>query len=642
MTELPVTAAATFCTTLADEWVRGGVTDAFVAPGSRSTPLALALAADDRLRLHVCHDERVAAFAALGHGLVTGRPAVVVCTSGTAATHFHAAVVEADLSSVPMVVCTADRPPELWDVGASQTIDQTHLYGDAVRFFAEPGVPDDVVAGSWRSLASRLVVEALGQTSRPGPVHANLAFRDPLVGRPGPLPPGRHDDRPWHRVEALRPPGPDELASPPAGGADVGAGAGADDRAVARLGSYVRAGVTAGVSAGARELAGRLVGPHGRARSGVIVAGSGTDEPWAAAALAERLGWPLVADHRSGCRTASAAVAHADALLRSERFAATVRPEVVVRIGEPLASKVVSQWLSASGAEVLWLGGAVRWSDPERLVGRALVGPEVTSAVLAALPVDVSRSDALERWRAADEAAAKAVAAVLADADPTNEITVARAVIAGLPPGAVLVTSSSMPVRDVEWYGAAGPGAMADGVEVHANRGANGIDGVVSTAIGVALTGRPTTVLIGDVAFLHDSNALIALGRRQRPDGQALDLHLVVVDNDGGGIFSFLPQASLLGADRFEALFGTPHGTDLATLVRAHGLPVTTGTDDLVGGSGLGGLGSLGGLGGGSEGAASTSVANGGVRVTIVTSDRTANVALHDRVNRAVVAAVEP
>ena len=148
--------------------MRAGVSLACVAPGSRSTPLALALTADSRIEVAVFTDERSAAFAALGHGLATGRPAVVLCTSGTAATHFHAAVVEADLSSAPLVVCTADRPPELWDLGAPQTIDQTHLYGPSVRFFAQPGVPDAATAGTWRPLASRLVAEAQGWSGRPG------------------------------------------------------------------------------------------------------------------------------------------------------------------------------------------------------------------------------------------------------------------------------------------------------------------------------------------------------------------------------------------------------------------------------------------------------------------------------------------
>jgi 2-succinyl-5-enolpyruvyl-6-hydroxy-3-cyclohexene-1-carboxylate synthase len=185
---MTVTPSATFCATLVDEWVAAGVTAAMVAPGSRSTPVALALVGHPGVEVQVFHDERSAAFAALGYGLATGRPAVVLCSSGTAGTHFHAAVVEADLSSVPMIVITADRPAELRDVGAAQTIDQTHLFGHAVRWFHDPGVPADDNARTWRSLARRAFRASVD--TRPGPVHLNLPFREPLVGEAGPLPAG--------------------------------------------------------------------------------------------------------------------------------------------------------------------------------------------------------------------------------------------------------------------------------------------------------------------------------------------------------------------------------------------------------------------------------------------------------------------
>ena len=182
----PADVQATLCATLVDQWVRDGVEHAVVAPGSRSTPVALAIASRPEMRLDVYHDERSAAFAALGSGLATGRPALVVCTSGTAAAHFHAAVVEAHLSHVPMIVLTGDRPPELRDVGAPQTIDQTKLYGDAVRWFHDPGVADMAAAHTWRSLARHALERTLGPAA--GPVHLNLPFREPLVGEPGELP----------------------------------------------------------------------------------------------------------------------------------------------------------------------------------------------------------------------------------------------------------------------------------------------------------------------------------------------------------------------------------------------------------------------------------------------------------------------
>ncbi len=563
----PTTAAATFCATLVDEWWRAGVRHAVVAPGSRSTPLALALAADRRVRVTVAHDERVAGFAALGCGLATGTPAVVVCTSGTAAAHLHAAVLEADLSSVPLIVCTADRPPELWDVGAAQTVDQTMLYGRAVRFFSEPGVPDAALAHTWRSLGSRLVHEALGAGGgRPGPVHANLSFRDPLAGRPGELPPGREGGAPWH------------------GAAQV--------RAAAEAGPALE-----------------LLGP---VRHGVIVAGHGVSDPEAVLALGTAWGWPVIADPRSGCRRPGApAVVFADALLRSPAFAAGHRPEAVLRIGEPPASKVLAQWLAACEGPLVVARGAARWSDPDRRAA-ALVGEHGLAAALAAAPRPGSGAADdgwLRSWVDADAAAARVLGAELRDA--VSEPAVARAVTESIPAGSALVVSSSMPVRDVEWFG-----APRGDVRVHANRGANGIDGVVSTAIGVATaTGAPTVCLIGDVAMAHDSGSLIGLARRR------LDLAVVVVDNDGGGIFSFLPQATDVDADHFELLFGTPHGTDLVLLARAHGVDARE-------------LSSL-------DDVRSFVAQGGGVRLGVVrTGDRTANVVEHRRLNDAVVAAL--
>jgi len=552
------TTAATFCATLVDECIRAGLTDAVVAPGSRSTPLALALAESEHIRVHVVHDERSASFIALGLGLATGRPAVVLCTSGTAATHFHGAVVEAHLSAVPMLVCTADRPPELWDIGAPQTIDQTGLYGASVRWFCEPGVPDEAGAPSWRSLASRGVAEAVGWAGRPGPVHYNLSFRDPLVGEPGELPTGRADGRPWHAVTPPAPTSPD---------------------------------VT--------DLAARIGGADG-----VIVAGRGVSDPAAVLDLAERLGWPLLADHRSGCRAPGRSVAYADLLLRTESFARR-RPAFVLRLGEPPASKVVAQWLAGLDAEAIAAVPDQRWIDPERIASRVVPEAGLASALLTALGPGQPASREAEPWMAADQRVDAALDRELPMASSPTEPGVARAVVDAVPPGGSLVVASSMPVRDVEWFGRA-----RNDIDVFANRGANGIDGVTSTAAGVALTGRPTVCLLGDIAFLHDSAGLTALADR------GIDLTLVVVNNDGGGIFSFLPQADELPRERFEQLFGTPHGTDLPALAAAHGIPVSGwGVADLR---------------------------PQGVRVVVARTDRAANPARHQELMAAVAAGVEP
>ena len=570
-----VTVTATFCATLVDEWVRAGVTDAVVSPGSRSTPLALALVARPELAVHVHLDERAAGFVALGLGLATGRPAVVLTTSGTAAVELHPAVVEAHQAGVPMLAVTANRPPELFDVGAAQTVDQLHLYGRSVRWFAAPGPPSAEASGSWRSLAARAVLEAVGHPTGPGPVHLDLSFREPLVGAAGPLPEGRADGAPWHT----------------AGGQRV-----AVDRA------------------GAARLAELL-----DADRGVIVAGAGAGEPGAVVALAAATGWPVLADPRSGARLDHAAVvAHADAILRHEPTATDLRPDVVLRLGAPPASKVLAGWLAASGARQVAVDAHGRWFDADRTAHHVLhADPTAVATALARLVARPASDAWAGRWAAAEAAASGAVDGVLAAHSEPTEPGAARALLAALAPGATLVVSSSMPVRDVEWFGGRHPG-----VRVLANRGANGIDGVVSTAVGAALasrgTGAPTAVLVGDVAFLHDANALLGLLERH------VDLTIVVVDNDGGGIFSFLPQAEALPGERFEQLFGTPHGVDLALVAAAHGL-VTI------------------------EPAAAADLATalgaalaGGVQLVRVRTDRAANVAVHQELHAAVAAALPP
>ena len=573
MPDVPVTTQATFCATLVDEWVRSGITDAVVAPGSRSTPMALALSECDALRVHVHHDERSAGFLALGLGVATGRPALVLTTSGTATVELHPAVVEAHHGRVPMLCLTADRPPELQGVRAPQTIDQTRLYGPAVRWFADPGPVDGLPEGAWRSLGSRAVIEAMGPPA--GPVQLNLSFRDPLVGRRGDLPESRPDGGSWHRLE----PGSTE----------------ANPSMIAEL---------SGMAAG---------------RAGVIVAGSPgggrTLDPVAVHALARALRWPVLADPRSGCRTASGTtISHADALLRHRPFADRHHPEVVIQIGEPPASKVVAQWLARSGATLVVVDPDGAWADPDRRA--ALVVRADPSHLAAELAVTVTGSGTdpqwLEGWAGADAAANDAIASTLAlHPDPT-EPGVARDLFAALGDGTTVVVASSMPVRDLEWYG-----APRMGVHVVANRGANGIDGLVSTAAGVAASGRPTALLVGDVALLHDSNGLLGAARRE------IDLVIVVVDNDGGGIFSFLPQASELPTDRFEQLFGTPHGVDLAALAAVHGVPATA----------IGRPAELGP-------AVAAAQTDGGVRLVVVRTDRRANVALHDEVHAAVAAAI--
>jgi 2-succinyl-5-enolpyruvyl-6-hydroxy-3-cyclohexene-1-carboxylate synthase len=327
-----------------------------------------------------------------------------------------------------------------------------------------------------------------------------------------------------------------------------------------------------------------------------VVAGRGAA---AHARALGQLGWPVLADPRAGL----AGVAHADPLLRVTSFAASLVPEVVLRVGEPPASRIVNEWIDSSGARQVVVADG--WIDPAHAA--AEIG--TTVRVTGTAPGAAARRWR-EAWEQADRAAAAAIESELAHRRSLTEPGVARSVVDRVPPGTHLVVASSMPVRDLEWYT---PRRLD--ITVHANRGANGIDGVVSTAVGVASTGVATVALVGDLAFLHDSSALIALARRD------VDLTVVVVDNDGGGIFSFLPQASALTAGRFEQLFGTPHATDCAALARAHGLRAMEATTNAAL---LRALDKI-----------------SGPRVVVAKSDRQANVDVHRRLNTAVAKSIE-
>jgi 2-succinyl-5-enolpyruvyl-6-hydroxy-3-cyclohexene-1-carboxylate synthase len=560
-----------FALTLVDELARAGVTDACLAPGSRSAPLALALAEHPGVRVHVHLDERSASFFALGLAKRSGRPAVLLCTSGTAAANFHPAVLEADHARTPLLVLTADRPPELRGTGANQAADQLKLYGPAVRWFCEVGVPaSDPAAGRyWRSLASRAWAEATGSPA--GPVHLNLAFADPLVERDPAAPaPGRAGGAPW----TAAPPG-----SPVAAPGDVAA-----------LAEAVRA-----------------------APRGVLVAGWGADlDPGAADAFAAASGWPVLADPLSGARRGPAAVSTYDGLLRAPRFAAAHRPDLAVRVGGAPTSKALTAWLDASVPQVL-VDPAGGWLDPARTAALRLTADP--SALLAATAARLAAGPSdrwLRSWLDAERLAREAIDGLLDEWAEPFEGRVARDLTGWVPEGGTLVVGSSMPVRDVDAFARA-----RDGLRFVANRGLSGIDGFVATALGVAAAGEePVAALCGDLSLLHDASSL--LGAAGRPRGPVL----VVVDNDGGGIFSFLPQAELPG-ELFEPLFGTPHGLDLAALAAAARVPcrVVEKAADLVP-------------------ALDAALAGGGTRLVLVRSERAANLARHRALAEAVAAAV--
>ncbi len=502
-----------------DELARCGVRDACTSPGSRSSPIVLALVRDGRLRCYSHVDERCGGFFALGAAKAAGRPVAIACTSGTAAANLAPAVIEAHEARIPLVVLTADRPPELREVGAGQTIDQVKLYGSAAKWFFEVGTHDATPERMrWmRMLACRAVWTALAD--RPGPVHLNFALREPLVPPtdlgPDPLP-GRSGGRPWL------------LRSTP------GEDAAAAGRALAIV---------------ARD-----------AHRPLVVAGRAEPGLDAIAAACERLGWPLLADPLSGARRGGAAVAHYDLLLRSAPFAAQQRPDLVLRCGDLPTSKALRAWLDGLGPDVTQMAFDPQssWQDPSGALHAALAADPVATLTAAAGHAPAANPAWLGAWRSADERAAAAIDAVLGD--ELSEPRVARELGARLPASATLFVASSMPVRDVEGYVA----VRADAPRVLCNRGANGIDGTVSSAFGAAAVCEgPVVLLIGDVALAHDVGGLLAARRT------SLALTIVLLNNDGGGIFEFLPVAA--ERDAFEEHIATPHGLDFAHAAALYG-----------------------------------------------------------------------
>ena len=504
---------------LADELVRCGLTHAITCPGSRNAPLIFALAETDGIEAISVLDERAAGFMALGMAKASGRPVAVTCTSGTAAANLLPAVVEAHEARVPLIVLTADRPPELRDTGAGQAIDQIKLYGSAAKWFVEVGnhEPGRDSAIYHRSIACRSYFTAVG--GRPGPVHLNFPLREPLAPVGEDLPAadwrGREDGAP--HVEVFEP----------------------------------RSSAAAG-----------LVGSVARAR-GAIVCGPGAGpvaEP--VTALAAATGWPVLADATSGLRCGthdrSHVVAHYDLLLRCEEWTEAHVPDLVVRIGDTPTSKPLRAWLA--GREQLVIDPHATWHEPTRAAQWiAVADPALTCAELAATIRVEPAAGWLAGWLAADER----VTPLLVDMPDPLEPKVWAALAHSLPEGALLWVSSSMPIRDMEAFFP----VTSNPLRILANRGANGIDGVVSSAAGAALaTGGRGWLLTGELALLHDIGGLLAARRA------GAELTIVCANNGGGGIFDFLPLAEHGAGETFEEHVITPSGVDLARVAELAGL----------------------------------------------------------------------
>lgn len=493
-------------TSLIDRLARGGVSHACVSPGSRSTALALAVARDPRITVHVHLDERSAAYFALGLAKALRRPVAVVSTSGTAAAEYFPAVIEASQSRVRLILLTADRPPRLRRTGANQTIDQVDLYGTHVRAYIEPPTPeaeDDV--GRWARSGDEAVAATAGRF--PGPVQINCPFDEPLIPSAPGIPPG-------HATPAITEPRgtPTEPAEE-------------DVQRCRRLMS---------------------------GRRGVVIAG-GTSGPSAQPVfrLAKRLGWPMIAEPTSGARRPGAALTAGVALAASPWLDAH-RPDVVLQVGAAPTSRTVSA-IAASADELIVADAFHRDPDVE---GRASIrlhsDPEHLVSVMATAALDAAPSEWLDGWRLADTSARRVMDAALDRIEVATELQVTRDLAAAAPAGSTLFVGNSMPIRDLDY-------AMAprEGLRILANRGASGIDGLVSTAMGIAASdSAPTLALMGDLSFLHDAGALLWYGRNAEGT-------IVVPNNRGGRIFSILGQRDL---PELEPLFVTPHDVDLSAL----------------------------------------------------------------------------
>jgi 2-succinyl-5-enolpyruvyl-6-hydroxy-3-cyclohexene-1-carboxylate synthase len=507
---------------LLDEFVRCGMEHACTSPGSRNTPIVLSMAREPRLQSWSHVDERASGFFALGAAKASGRPVAVTCTSGTAAANLFPAVIEAHEAGVPLILLTADRPPEHRDIGAGQTIDQIKLYGDAVKWFFELGIPEASAQGlRWvRALACRAYWTAID--GRPGPVHINVPLREPLI-LDAPLPDvepgggGRPDGQPW-------------LRTTPAGSPVTGA---------------------------------RGSGRHEFAKTVFIAGGLGPDPALGArlAALAARARVPLLADPLSGARSGPAAIAHFDLILRDPETAARLTPNAVCQIGELPTSKPLRRWLeSLDEARYVHYAADERWHDPVSRVSQRIAG-SLTDLLdrIESDQVVADDSDWLDQWSQADSTVAHAIAEPLLPAGLSEPATI-TALAQFLPPNATLFVGASMPIRDVEEFFP----ALNDPPRVLANRGANGIDGTVSSAFGAAAaTDGEVVLVLGDVTLAHDIGGLLAAHRT------GLKLTVVLLNNDGGGIFNFLAVSN--EGDAFEQHVATPTDLNFALAAELYG-----------------------------------------------------------------------
>ncbi|MDR7000454.1 2-succinyl-5-enolpyruvyl-6-hydroxy-3-cyclohexene-1-carboxylic-acid synthase [Neobacillus niacini] len=505
------------------ELVLSGITDVVVSPGSRSTPMAMVMAEHPDLKLHIHVDERSAAFFALGIAKASNRPVAILCTSGTAAANYYPAIVEARYARVPLLVLTADRPHELRNVGAPQAIDQNHLYGHHVKWFTEMALPEksDEIIRYARTVCARAA--AIATQAPSGPVHLNFPLREPLIPK--------LDENLFHVTE--RPNGYVKVIN-----GDVTI----DDEQFKSIASVLQ-----------------------EKEKGIIVCGNIGDKTFAekVTRLAETLNYPILVDPlsqlRSGKHNKDKIIETYDTFLRNEDAKNHLKPDVVIRFGAMPVSKALTIFLKENHNAVQYvIDGGSGWRDPAALTTNMIYCNESTFCKkLESSVVKKSATSFLDRWKRVNQFT-KDHMGVIKDETKLSEAKVFAQLAEMLPEGATLFVGNSMPIRDLDSFFLNNDKSIS----IMANRGANGIDGTVSTALGAALYSKPLYLVLGDLTFFHDLNGLLAAKLHE------IDIQILVINNNGGGIFSFLPQSE--HPTHFELLFGTPLDIDFEYAVKMY------------------------------------------------------------------------
>jgi 2-succinyl-5-enolpyruvyl-6-hydroxy-3-cyclohexene-1-carboxylate synthase len=518
-------ALTTYIASFVSELVQSGVTDVVVSPGSRSTPIAMVLAEHPDLQLHIVVDERSAAFFALGIAKATKKPTVLLCTSGTAGANYFPAIVEAKISRIPLVVLTADRPHELRDVGAPQTIDQIHLYGNHVKWFVEMAPPEDTteMVRYARMVCARAVSTAQGAPA--GPVHLNFPLREPLI-------PKLENESLFQQAE--------------------------------RKEGYVQ--IRQPLSTLRDEEYEQYAELLNSVNHGVIVCGQMDNAEFAedVVVLSQKLHFPIIADPlsqlRSGTHSGDLIIDAYDAFIRVEEVRKALKPEVIIRFGSMPVSKHLTSFLKENHqATQIVVDGDRGWRDPSLLSTHMVYCEESDFCQeMEKRTLQKQKTAYSQKWLSLNKKA-KEVLTILNKQDALSEAKLFYQLDELLPEEATIFVGNSMPIRDLDSFFH----YNQKGIHIMANRGANGIDGTISTALGAATKKQPFYLIVGDLTFFHDLNGLMIAKL------QELNITILLINNNGGGIFSFLPQST--HSKHFELLFGTPLDFDYRLATKLYG-----------------------------------------------------------------------